>query len=83
MSNTVIASADGVNSVETPLNLKVTQGRKGAMKRLDGLVFDIKAAASDNGSSPVEGMTLNSQKHFLIARDIKIKLVGKLIGDFN
>ena len=83
VSNTVIASADGVNSVETPLNLKVTQGRKGAMKRLDGLVFDIKAAASDNGSSHVEGMTLNSQKHFLIARDIKIKLVGKLIGDFN
>lgn len=83
VSNTVIASADGVNSVETPLNLKVTQGRKGAMKRLDGLVFDIKAAASDNGSSPIEGMTLNSQKHFLIARDIKIKLVGKLIGDFN
>lgn len=83
VSNTVIASSDGVNSVETPLNLKVTQGRKGAMKRLDGLVFDIKAAASDNGSSPIEGMTLNSQKHFLIARDIKIKLVGKLIGDFN
>ena len=83
VSNTVIASADGVNSVETPLNLKVTQGHKGAMKRLDGLVFDIKAAASDNGSSPIEGMTLNSQKHFLIARDIKIKLVGKLIGDFN
>jgi len=28
-------------------------------------------------------MTLNSEKHFLIARDIKIKLVGTLIGDFN
>ena len=83
VSNTVIASADGKTSAETPLTIKVTQNAPDALSRLDGLVFDITAAAT-NGTSPVvEGTTLNSNKHFLIARDIKIKLVGTIIGDFN
>lgn len=83
VSNTVIASADGKKSAETPLTITVSQKESGAMSRLDGLVFDITAAASDGDAQPVVGKTLNSKKHFLIARDIKIKLVGKLIGDFN
>ena len=83
VSNTVIASADGKTSAETPLTIKVTQNAPDALSRLDGLVFDITAAAT-NGTSPVvEGTTLNSNKHFLIAKDIKIKLVGTIIGDFN
>lgn len=83
VSNTVIASADGEKSAETPLTITVLQKESGALSRLDGLVFDITAAASDGDAQPVVGKTLNSKKHFLIARDIKIKLVGKLIGDFN
>lgn len=83
VSNTVIASADGVKSKETPLSIKVSQNSKDALSRLDGLVFDIAVAASNKGENPVVGKTLNSEKHFLIARDIKIKLVGKLIADFN
>ena len=83
VSNTVIASADGETSSETPLTIKVSQNDGRALSRLDGLVFDVTASASDGGANPVEGMTLNSEKHFLIARDIKIKLVGTLIGDFN
>lgn len=83
VSNTVIASADGKKSAETPLTITVSQKESGALSRLDGLVFDITAAASDGDAQPVVGKTLNSKKHFLIARDIKIKLVGKLIGDFN
>lgn len=83
VSNTVIASADGEISSETPLTIRVSQNDGRALSRLDGLVFDVTASASDGGANPVEGMTLNSEKHFLIARDIKIKLVGTLIGDFN
>lgn len=83
VSNTVIASADGETSSETPLTIRVSQNDGRALSRLDGLVFDVSASASDGGANPVEGMTLNSEKHFLIARDIKIKLVGTLIGDFN
>ena len=83
VSNTVIASADGETSSETPLTIRVSQNDGRALSRLDGLVFDVTASASDGGANPVEGMTLNSEKHFLIARGIKIKLVGTLIGDFN
>ena len=83
VSNTVIASADGETSSETPLTIRVSQNDGRALSRLDGLVFDVTASASDGGANPMEGMTLNSEKHFLIARDIKIKLVGTLIGDFN
>lgn len=83
VSNTVIASADGETSSETPLTIRVSQNDGRALSRLDGLVFDVTASASDGGANPVEGMTLNLEKHFLIARDIKIKLVGTLIGDFN
>lgn len=83
VSNTVIASADGETSSETPLTIRVSQNDGRALSRLDGLVFDVTASASDGGANPVEGMTLNSEKHFLIARDIKIMLVGTLIGDFN
>lgn len=83
VSNTVIASADGATSSETPLTIRVSQNDGRALSRLDGLVFDVTASASDGGANSVEGMTLNSEKHFLIARDIKIKLVGTLIGDFN
>ena len=83
VSNTVIASADGKTSAETPLTIKVTQNAPNALERLDGLVFDISAAAANGESPVVEGTTLNSTKHFLIAKDIKIKLVGTIIGDFN
>ena len=78
----MIASPEGQTSVDTPISIRLSQNAEGAMKRLDGLVLSIEAAASD-GASAVVGETLNSERHFLIAKDIKIKLVGKLIGDFN
>lgn len=80
---TLQASEDGENSVETPLNIEIRQAEQGALKRLDGIAFRIEGGASDNGQNPVVGKTLNSKKHFLIARDIVVKLVGKMIGDFN
>ena len=77
---TLQASEDGENSKVTPINI---QCEKGALKRLDGIAFRIEGGASVDGSNPVVGKTLNSEKHFLIARDIVVKLVGKVIGDFN
>lgn len=80
---TLQASEDGETSAETPLNIEIRQAEQGALKRLDGIAFRIEGGASDDGQNPVVGKTLNSEKHFLIARDIVVKLVGKIIGDFN
>lgn len=80
----VIASPDGENSATTPLAVKVVQKKRGAMKKLDGLVLSVKGTAtSANGATSVVGKTLNSKKHFLIAKDIKIKVVGQIIADMN
>ena len=85
VSTEVLASAKEGQSAETPLAVVVTEGTQGAFKRLDGLTFRVAAAAqsSEGGKNPVTGQTLNARKHFLIARDITVKLVGKIIGDFN
>lgn len=83
VSTTVLASADGEKSSETPLTVNIKQNGEGALKRLDGLLFHIVARASEDGQNSVVGTTLNAKKHFIIARDINVKLVGKIIGDFN
>ena len=83
VSTAVLASADGETPVETPLSVELKQTGKGAFKRLDGLAFHIEAAASADGQNPVVGKTLNARKHSLVAKDIKVTLKGKIIGDFN
>lgn len=80
---TVLASPAEGQSAETPLTLRIQQNRQGALSRLDGLVLRIEGSAAADGQSAVVGQTLNAQKHFIIARDIKVSLVGKIIGDFN
>lgn len=80
----VIASPDGENSATTPLAVKVVQKKRGALQKLDGLVLSVKGTAtSADGATSVVGKTLNSKKHFLIAKDIKIKVVGQIIADMN
>lgn len=83
VSNSVLASGDGEKSTETPLSVDIKQNKDGALSRLDGLVFHVSAKASEDDQKPVTGVTLNARKHFLIARDIKVKFVGTVIGDFN
>ena len=84
VKNTVIASADGENSVVTPLEVVIMQSEKKALNQLEKLRFTIVGKAkSPDGNNSVVGKTLNSEKHFLIARDIEIKLVGKVITDLN
>lgn len=84
VNNNIIASADGVGSVVTPVEILLNQTENGALKKLDKLMFVITGKAkSPDGNNSVVGKTLNSEKHFLIARDIEIKLVGKVITDLN
>ncbi|MCM1078995.1 MAG: hypothetical protein NC344_04900 [Bacteroidales bacterium] len=84
VSNSIIASADGETSSVTPVTIRMKQKKQGAMKKIDGLRVLVQGkATSDDGTRSVVGVTLNAEKHFLIARDIRIKLVGKVIADLN
>lgn len=84
VSGTVIASPDGEESAYTPLTINITKKTADAMKKIDGLRLTIQGKAkSEDGTDSVTGKTLNSKKHFLIARDVKIKVTGKIIADFN
>lgn len=78
VSNVVAASPDGTTPVVTPLNIKVQQKKAGELKNVDKLMFTIEGSAKENGNT-VEGVTLNAYKHTLIARDIVVKVVGKMI----
>lgn len=80
--NKVAASTDGVTKVESPLEIKITETAAGSLKKLDGIIFTASGKAKD-GDNKVTGITLNAEKHTLKVRDIKIKIVGKVIGDFN
>ena len=78
VSNVVAASPDGTTPVVTPLNVKVQQNKPGVLKNVDKLMFTIEGSAKENGNT-VEGVTLNAYKHTLVARDIVVKVVGKMI----
>lgn len=82
ITGSVEASKDGVSETTSPINIKVSQMKKGAMKKLDGIVFVVAGKASD-GKNAVTGITLNANRHTLKVEQLKIKLVGKLIGNFN
>ena len=82
VTGSVEASKDGASETTSPVNIKVSQMKKGAMKKLDGIVFVVAGKASD-GKNAVTGITLNANRHTLKVEQLKIKLVGKLIGNFN
>ncbi|WP_418551418.1 hypothetical protein [Prevotella sp.] len=82
VEGTVEASKDGIAETTSPVNIKISQKKKGAMKKLDGIVFVVSGKAN-GGNGAVTGITLNANKHTLKVEEIKIKLVGKLIGNFN
>ena len=79
---TVKASADGVKAVTSPLEIELREKVKGALQKLDGLSYKVKGKASHDGTI-VTGINLNSEKHTLKLENIKVKLVGKVIGNFN
>ena len=79
---TVKASADGVTAVNSPLEIELREKVKGGLQKLDGLSYKVKGKASHDGTT-VTGINLNSEKHILKLENIKVKLVGKVIGNFN
>lgn len=79
---TVKASADGVTAETSPLEIELREKVKGALQKLDGLSYKVKGKASHDGTT-VTGINLNSEKHTLKLENIKVKLVGKVIGNFN
>ena len=79
---TVKASADGVTAVNSPLEIELREKVKGGLQKLDGLSYKVKGKASHDGTI-VTGINLNSEKHTLKLENIKVKLVGKVIGNFN
>lgn len=79
---TVKASADGVKAETSPLEIELREKVKGALQKLDGLSYKVKGKASHDGTT-VTGINLNAEKHTLKLENIKVKLVGKVIGNFN
>ena len=79
---TVKASADGVTAATSPLEIELREKVKGGLQKLDGLSYKVKGKASHDGTT-VTGINLNSEKHTLKLENIKVKLVGKVIGNFN
>lgn len=79
---TVKASTDGVTAATSPLEIELREKEKGGLQKLDGLSYKVKGKASHDGTI-VTGIILNSEKHTLKLENIKVKLVGKVIGNFN
>ena len=77
------ASADGKTPATSPLSVKIMQKKADAFKKLDGLKVVVSGKAKASDGNAVTGVVLNAEKHTLKLNDIKIKLVGKVIGDFN
>lgn len=65
--------------VVTPLKIRLTEGEPGSVALVDGLTFRIEAASGEEGAKSIVGQTINAYNHTLKARDIKVRLVGKII----
>lgn len=83
VSNSVKASKDGSEAVTTPITITLKEKQSGAIKKVDGLAFRVEAASGEEGSESIVGQVINARKHTLTARDIKVKLVGRIIADLN
>ena len=83
VSNMIEASTDGTTAKTTPVTITISEKKKGMLKKVDGLTFKIEVAADDNGNNPIVGKTINAYNHTITAKNIKVKLVGKIIADFN
>lgn len=79
----VKASEDGSTVATTPIAIRLHEGERGALRQVDGLVYRIAAASGEQGATNIVGQTINAYNHTLTARNIKVKLVGKIIADFN
>lgn len=79
----IAASADGNTPANTNVTIKISPKTKQALKLLDGIEFVMSGSAATPGQTTITGITLNKNKHSLKLNNINIKIVGKVIGDFN
>ena len=79
----VAASPDGNAVVTTSITMRITPKVKHALKELDGIVFRMEGAAKSANGNSVTGIGLNKNTHTLKFSDIKVKVIGQIIGDFN
>lgn len=82
VSNSIAASTDGVQAKTTPITITLREKKSGMLKKVDGLEYNIKLAAGE-GNDAIVGKTINAYHHTITAKNIKVKLVGKIIADFN
>lgn len=82
VSNSIDASKDGIAAKTTPITITLREKKSGMLKKVDGLEFKIKLAAGE-GNDAITGITINAYNHTITAKNIKVKLVGKIIADFN
>lgn len=80
--NSVKGSADGTTPVVSPLEIRIHEKAKGALKTIDGLVLKVEAAAGE-GNDAIVGKTINAQTQTLKVNDIVIKLYGRVVADLN
>lgn len=84
----VAASPDGT-AVSSPLTVRISQteagAQRGAIKSVEGLRLHIICSATNpaDASDYVEGVTLNARTQYVRINDVNLKLVGKVIADFN
>ena len=82
VSKSIAASTDGVQAKTTPITITLREKKSGMLKKVDGLEYNIKLAAGE-GNDAIVGKTINAYHHTITAKNIKVKLVGKIIADFN
>lgn len=75
-------STDGTTAVTSPLKAVVKEIQKGTLKDVDGLAFRVKAASGE-GDNAIVGKTINAYNQTLIVKNIKVKVIGKVIADLN
>ena len=83
VDRTVRPSADGETAVTTPIVVTVKELEKGTLKTTDGLIFKVEAMSDEDGSPSIVGQTINAYNHTLLVRDLKVKVIGKIIADLN
>lgn len=83
VNGSVKASEDGATAAVSPITVQLRETESGAVKSVDGIAFRVEAASGEEGSKSIVGKTVNARKQTLTARDIKVKLVGRVIADLN
>lgn len=82
VETSVSPSKDGVEAAVSPLKVVIKEKKKGTLKTVDGIALRAEAASGE-GQQSIVGKTINAYNQTLVVRNIKVKLVGRVIADLN